>query len=76
MSEFYEITELKWGPIQYRLNGYRNHYDSEIIENYCIAMRNHMFPLSVRYDEFEFLKNLIIILWKNLLELMNKYLKK
>jgi len=60
MSEFYEITELKWGPVQYWLNGYRSHYDSEIIENYCIAMRNHMFPLSVRYDEFEFLKNLII----------------
>ena len=60
MSEFFEITELKWGPVQYWLNGYRSHYDSEIIENYCIAMRNHMFPLSVRYDEFEFLKNLIV----------------
>jgi predicted O-methyltransferase YrrM len=60
MSEFYEITELKWGPIQYRLNGYRSNYDREIIENYCIGMQNHMFPLSVRYDEFEFLKNLIV----------------
>ena len=60
MSEFYEITELKWGPIQYRLNGYRSNYDREIIENYSIAMKNHTFPLSVRYDEFEFLKNLIV----------------
>ena len=23
-------------------------------------MENHIFPLSIRYDEFEFLKNLII----------------
>jgi predicted O-methyltransferase YrrM len=60
MSEFFEITDLKWGPIQYYLNGYRNSNDNEIIENYCIAMSNHMFPLSVRCDEFEFLKNLII----------------
>jgi predicted O-methyltransferase YrrM len=60
MSEFFEISELKWGPVQYYLNGYRNPDDNEIIENYCFSMANHTFPLSIRYDEFEFLKNLII----------------
>ncbi len=60
MSEFYEITELNWGPIQYELHGYLHYYDSEIIENYCLRMANHNFPHSVRYDEFEFLKNLIV----------------
>lgn len=60
MSEFFEIVDLKWGPIQYRLNGYRNRYNNEMIENYAISMTNHNYPLSVRYDEFEFLKNLII----------------
>ena len=59
-SEFFEITDLEWGPIQYRLNGYRSRNDNNIIENYCIHMTNHNFPLSVRYDEFEFLKNLVI----------------
>ena len=60
MSEFYEISDLKWGPVQYRLNGYRSQYNKQIIENYAIGMSNHMFPLSVRYDEFEFLKNVIL----------------
>ena len=60
MSEFYEISDLKWGPVQYRLNGYRSQYNEQIIENYAIGMANHMFPLSVRYDEFEFLKNVIL----------------
>jgi predicted O-methyltransferase YrrM len=59
MSEFFEISDLKWGPVQYRLNGYRSSYNSELIENYAIGMANHSFPLSVRYDEFEFLKNLV-----------------
>ena len=60
MSEFFEIPKLKWGPVQYQINGYRNHFQNEIIENYSISMENHIFPLSIRYDEFEFLKNLII----------------
>ena len=60
MSEFFEIVDLKWGPVQYMLNGYRNHHNSEMIENYALSMTNHMFPLSVRYDEFEFLKNLVL----------------
>lgn len=60
MSEFFEIVDLKWGPIQYRLNGYRNRFNDETIENYAISMTNHNFPLSVRYDEFEFLKNLVV----------------
>lgn len=60
MSEFFEIVDLKWGPVQYRLNGYLSHYNNDLIENYAIRMTNHMFPLSVRYDEFEFLKNLVL----------------
>lgn len=60
MSEFFEIVDLKWGPVQYRLNGYRNRFNDETIENYAISMTNHNFPLSVRYDEFEFLKNLVV----------------
>ena len=60
MSEFFEIVDLKWGPVQYRLNGYLSHYNNDLIENYAIRMTNHMFPLSVRYDEFEFLKNVVI----------------
>jgi predicted O-methyltransferase YrrM len=60
MSEFFEISDLKWGPVQYRLNGYRSNYNKDLIENYGISMSNHNFPLSVRYDEFEFLKNLVV----------------
>lgn len=60
MSEFFEIPKLKWGPVQYQINGYRNNSQNDIIENYCLNMKNHIFPLSIRYDEFEFLKNLII----------------
>lgn len=60
MSEFFEIADLKYGPIQYCLGGYRSHKDNEIIENYYIHMCNHNFPTSVRVDEFNFLKRLII----------------
>jgi predicted O-methyltransferase YrrM len=60
MSEFFEIPKLKWGPVEYKINGYRKPFQENIIENYCIRMGNHNFPLSIRYDEFEFLKNLII----------------
>lgn len=60
MSEFFEIVDLKWGPVQYMLNGYRNNFNNELIENYVLSMSNHIFPLSVRYDEFEFLKNLVV----------------
>ena len=47
MSEFFEIPKLKWGPVQYQINGYRNHFQNEIIENYSISMENHIFPLSI-----------------------------
>ena len=60
MSEFFEIGNLEWGPVKYYLNGYRDHSDDNIICNYCWSMEGHTFPLSVRYDEFEFLKNLIV----------------
>lgn len=60
MSEFFEIPKLKWGPIQYFINCYHDIDDNQIIENYSLGMEGHNFPLSIRPNEFEFLKDLII----------------
>lgn len=61
MSEFFEIPCLKWGPIQYELKVYNQFFGMEnrIVENYAIKMIEHEVPISIRKDEFEFLKNII-----------------
>jgi predicted O-methyltransferase YrrM len=59
-SEFLEISQLKWGPVQYRLWGVLDDRDKDYVGQYVISMVGHKFPVSIRESEFEFLKNFII----------------
>ena len=59
MSEYLEIPRLEWGPVQYEL-GLMN-YDKNFL-NWYIKMKDKDFPRSIYIAEFEYLKNLIIIL--------------
>lgn len=56
MSEFFEIVDLKWGPVQYEL-GIR--HDANFL-NWHIRMKGHETPKSVYLKEFEFLRNIIV----------------
>jgi predicted O-methyltransferase YrrM len=57
-SEFLEISQLKWGPVQYRLWGCLDYRDEDFVGQYAMNMVGHDFPVSIRESEFEFLKTL------------------
>lgn len=59
-SEFLEISQLKWGPVQYRFYGIIDPDNPGFVHSHCMNMVNHDFPASVTETEFEFLKNTII----------------
>jgi predicted O-methyltransferase YrrM len=59
-SEFLEISQLKWGPVTYKIRGLRDYHNPSFVESHCLRMEQHEFPISVRQTEFEFLKKLII----------------
>jgi len=49
MNDFNSILDLTDGPVQYELSQWGH-----------IKMKQHLYPYSIKIDEFEFLKNLII----------------
>jgi predicted O-methyltransferase YrrM len=59
-SEFLEISQLKWGPVQYRFYGLWNDTKPGYVHSHCMNMVGHNFPISIRQTEFEFLKETVI----------------
>lgn len=59
-SEFLEISQLKWGPVKYRLFGLYDSQKPGFVESHCLSMIGHDYPTSIRQTEFEFLKQLIV----------------
>ena len=59
-SEFLEISQLKWGPVQYRFVGLWDDSNPGYVHSYNMNMIGHNFPVSIRQREFEFLKETII----------------
>lgn len=58
-NEFLEITQLKWGPVQYKLFGNLKFDGSGFVDSHSISMLNHNFPVSIRDNEFKFIKDFV-----------------
>jgi len=59
-DEFLEISQLKWGPVNYNFFGLFSDADNRYVGSHCMSMSGHSFPISIRDTEFKFLKNFVI----------------
>ena len=59
-NEFLEISQLQWGPVKYNFFGLFDNESQHMVTSHCLSMSNHSFPISIRQNEFEFLKKLIV----------------